>query len=167
MARDVLTPRRSRRLVVEAPTAAGTAARLRIGVHRGSAALLTLSALGWLDEALFAEGVLVDWVACAEGGRTSTLLAIGAIDLAGAAAEELPLYSPSVLVIDGSVDGGDALVAARGVAERQPALVATVLQALEQVESWSRAHPAAASGLLARARRSLADALRPAPRGSP
>ena len=67
MVRNVLTQRRSPRLTLDAPTAAEEAPRLRIGVHAGSVALLTLSGLGWLDEALFAEGVLVDWVACEEG----------------------------------------------------------------------------------------------------
>ena len=164
--RDSLRRRRSPQPALEAPTAARTAVRLRIGVHEGSVTLLTLSGLGWLDEALFAEGVLVDWIACADGGRTAALVAAGAIELGGAASEESHPYGPSVIVIDSVADRQDALVAGRGVAERVPRLVATVLQAFEQAETWARAHPAAASKLLAQACQCLDGALKAAPHPS-
>lgn len=135
----------------EIPEAAGMSAPLRIGVHADSVALLTLSRLGWLDEALFAEGVLVEWVACEDGVRTAALIAAGKIDLGAATAADLRARARGVVVVDSLAHEQIALVVDRAVAERRSRLVATVLQALEQAETWSRAHPAAASTLLARA----------------
>jgi hypothetical protein len=77
--------------------------------------------------------------------------------------EELRAYSPSPTIIDSIADGRDALVVGRGVVAQRSCFVATVLQALEQAATWSRAHPVLASKLLARARENLDRALSSAP----
>lgn len=158
MGRDVLTDQPS---PLDASSTNETV-RFRIGVHSSSALLLVLSRLGWLDEAMFAEGILVDWVAYEDGGRTADLVAAARIEIGSATEPEGTPGVSGVVMVDGVVSGRPLLLASRGFVQQHPRLVAAVLQALEQAESWTLSHPDKASDLLDLARRSLDRALRTA-----